>query len=523
MKSTKFYQQVREHPFYFFSFLLLAIPLFYLAYQFNKANDEEIIFSRDENEGLKSLLSLNRSYIAERNAILKNFEVRKSGNVADFENMYEGFEVKRDVILDQSNLILDPEKETYHLIVSSQKLSYDLEESLISIYLIFLQNPDYDFKKIIKSKDASLSKTIISRNISDALSSYKKFCSDECPDYFKSNLENYQKVLNSFINSEFSIGKLSEKSNELTHFLEISDSLRLESNSLISKNLIERMDKYKFRQKSVLIATFILWLLSIISSFIFYSINLNRIKDYVRQIQNQNEELEKSRKLSLIGELAAGIGHEINNPLSIAQVSLELINRKIDIVEAENDPNSIEDIRDLLKRIEKMILNIRQIVRSFKSYVYSGDDEAAALISLNEAIGGALLLVQYKAYANGVAIQNEIKEEFNVLGTLHGIEQILVNIFNNAVDAMEKSSEKKILIEASRESGFLNVDISDTGSGVPDELKEKIFNPLFTTKKANVGTGLGLGLAKKICGKFGGDLILVESERGAKFRIKLKV
>ncbi|MGZ3748306.1 MAG: sensor histidine kinase, partial [Pseudobdellovibrionaceae bacterium] len=303
----------------------------------------------------------------------------------------------------------------------------------------------------------------------------------------------------------------------------ISDNVRLQSSSLISQKLNKRIDKYYFRQRSVLIATFILWLASMVCSYVFYLFNLKRIRNYILQIQDQNEELERVKKLSLLGELAAGIGHEINNPLTIAQLSLEFINRYVEKCQESMEPQAHEDIKNMIVRIDKMILNIRQIIRSFKSFAYNGDDEKISYISLNEAISDSLLLVQYKAFAHGVHITNKIKDDIKVLGTLHGIEQVFVNLINNAIDAMENINEKKVLIEASLQGEFAMIDVSDKGPGISPNLHEKIFKPLFTTKNLSNGTGLGLGLAKKICTKYGGDLVLVDSNKGAKFRVKLKI
>lgn len=535
MKPSSFYQQVREHPFFFFSFLLLAIPLFYLSFQFDKASEEEVLFAEQENKGLSDLLVIDHSYIVERNTIVEKVFQKRLTEVDENFPIFVDLKSRREATLDVSNLILDPQKETYHLIVSSQKIAYEIEEALLKIYISFsgkLSKNEIDSAvKIKESQEVEQNKSdglilaasLIQSKIKDAVTSYQKFCTEGCPSHLKTNLAKYESNLSRFL------GMFSEKQDlksiheQLKFVLETSDNIRLQSNALISEKLTARIDKFKFRQKSVLMATFMLWLASIICSYIFYTINVRRIKSYTAQIQNQNEELERVKKLSLLGELAAGIGHEIANPLNIAQISLELINHKLDLHRQQNQSVHLNDVKDLLTRIEKMILNIKQIIRSFRSYAYSGDDETFGYINLEEAVKDSLVLIQYKAAEHGVVIEKEIPEGLKVLGTLHGIEQILINLFNNAIDAMEKVDHKKITIAAYRSDEYVFLDVTDNGVGVAPELREKIFKPLFTTKNSSNGTGLGLGLAKKICGKFGGDLVLVDSSKGAKFRLKLRV
>lgn len=511
-------KEVKGNQFFFISFLLLAIPLFYLSYEFNKANNEEIVFAEDENRGLSSLLEQDGLYINQRNDFVEHVF---GDEAAKFQEHYEKFKANRDTILDDSNLILDPQKETYHLIVVSQKESYDIEKEVLDMYGFYSKGVDN------RLGDISFSSGLVQNNISDAILSYKKFCSADCPPHFKLGYEKYESSLLEVVHSlgQRSASDLQDRNaivNQIKQFLQASDALRLQSNSLISKKLKERIDKYDFQRKSVLAATFVLWLASLICSYIFYSINLRKIKDYIFQIQNQNEELERVKKLSLLGELAAGIGHEINNPLSIAAISLELINAKLDA--GDSGVGQRDEIRALLVRIDKMILNIKQIIRSFKSFAFSGDEEKISYISLKEAVGDSLVLIQYKSLEQNVEIQNLISTDLKVFGTLHGLVQVLVNLFNNAIDAMENHSHKKwIKIEATVKDEYVFIDVSDNGPGVPSHIREKIFNPLFTTKNSSKGTGLGLGLAKKICLKYGGDLSLVESPQGAKFQIKLKV
>lgn len=386
MTSTKNYsaedlsstREVRGDGFLFISFLLLAIPLFYLSYEFNKANEEEIVFAQSENNGLSSLLEQDHLYVRQRNDFVEKVFRDCSVNLDDQMNKLK---LERETILDDSNLILDPQMETYHLIVASQKVSYSIEKEILDFYRFYLNCTGR------KSSDTSLYSSSVQNSISEALLSYKKFCSKDCPPHFRLSYEKYESLLLDVVHLlELHLkADLRDKvilTSQIRHFFESSDSLRLQSNSLIESKLNERITKYNLRRSSVLAATLILWLASLICSYIFYSINLKKIRNYITHIQNQNEELERVKKLSLLGELAAGIGHEINNPLSVAAISLELINRKLDM---ENSSGSQrDDIKSLLIRIDKMISNIKQIIRSFKSFSYSGDDEKISYISLQE-------------------------------------------------------------------------------------------------------------------------------------------
>lgn len=223
-----------------------------------------------------------------------------------------------------------------------------------------------------------------------------------------------------------------------------------------------------------------------------------------------------SAKLASIGELAAGVGHEINNPLAVISGQLEML--KFDLEDKALLDEKIElKITKSLRSVER----ISRITNGLKEFArLDGNEFLPFNVSdlLNETIE---MLFEIYSKENIVFIC-DIQKDLLILGNRGRIQQVFINLLNNSRDAMLSSIFKEIKVTASILKNDIIISVSDSGPGVPDNLKHKIFEPFFTTKEINKGTGIGLALVSSIIVEHNG-LITIENDTnpGACFKITL--
>lgn len=227
-------------------------------------------------------------------------------------------------------------------------------------------------------------------------------------------------------------------------------------------------------------------------------------------------------KLKVIGEMTANISHEINNPLTVAVGNAELITFCLEMPDLNSQKNNIDkynnNVAHSLERINKIISNMKDFLH--KSEDKKEYENANELIERSLGFVGPSLKdtdIKINVVVNGPApilLVNKIK-----------VEQVFVNLINNAIDALKESAVKNpaIAIELTTEKSgnFIRIDIKDNGTGVSKENREKIFSAFFTTKDIGKGTGLGLSISHQIIASHQGKLDLIDSEKGAHFRITL--
>lgn len=249
------------------------------------------------------------------------------------------------------------------------------------------------------------------------------------------------------------------------------------------------------------------------------------IKDITEQ-KAKDEEIKIAREVNLkqsrlasMGELAAGVGHEINNPLQIISGQLEILSLKL-----QNKTNSSsEAIVQHLQQIDNAAERIGRIVRGLKKMSRVNNSESGA-----ESDNIALTCVQTVEMMQellgkkGVQIiyrcdDNELKAMIDAIS----VQQILVNLINNASDAMANSPEKQITVSLEAIEDRCVLCVSDTGQGIAREHQDHIFEAFFTTKKVGEGTGLGLSVIHSIIKSFAGEIDFFSTNSGTTFRVSL--
>lgn len=221
-------------------------------------------------------------------------------------------------------------------------------------------------------------------------------------------------------------------------------------------------------------------------------------------------QLEHAAKLASVGELAAGIAHEINNPLAIISEEAGLMKDMMD-PQFKLNPK-LEEMTPHLDAIHEAVFRCRDITRKLLSFVRRTDVDLKPH-DIHKVIDSVVdgFLGREMAVSNIVISKNYDASLPTVVTDTNQLQQVLVNILNNAVDAI--AGPGKITISTSRQDEFLRIAIADTGKGMTPEQVDKIFLPFYTTKQVGKGTGLGLSVSYGIIKSLGGK-IMVESAPG---------
>ena len=280
--------------------------------------------------------------------------------------------------------------------------------------------------------------------------------------------------------------------------------------------------------------------------------NVKQAQETLERLQQVQLQLIQNEKMASLGQLVAGVAHEINNPLSCIATYVDLSTEEISYLinhlqlyqekfpnpglEIEQDADEI-DLKSILRRLPKMlsgmsvsterILAISNSLRTFSR----GDNEAKVLANIHEGIDSTLMILQYRLKGNSKrpAIQ-VIKDYGNIPSVkcyLGQLNQVFMNILANAIDAFEESNQGRIFTEiegnpniitikteVTQDNQRVAIKIKDNGAGMSEEVQSRIFDHLFTTKAVGKGTGLGLSISRQIVVEIHGGSLSCNSVLG---------
>ncbi len=224
-------------------------------------------------------------------------------------------------------------------------------------------------------------------------------------------------------------------------------------------------------------------------------------------LQNQTKAMLSAKKAAL-GDMASGMAHEINSPIQAIQLSAERLTRKMEKgTLTEKDVVSLNKIASSVRRVSGIINSLSKISRSSHNEDFQHCQVAVFVTDAAD-------LVEEKCKVNGidfsVEYQNEADKVVIDCQRLH-LSQVIVNLLNNACDAVSESDEKWIRIEVSQSVKQVIIRVIDSGPGIPAKIRERIFDPMFTTKEIGKGTGLGLSISQTIIRGHGG-IIRVDTQ-----------
>ncbi|MFO7871628.1 MAG: PAS domain S-box protein [Kiritimatiellia bacterium] len=245
----------------------------------------------------------------------------------------------------------------------------------------------------------------------------------------------------------------------------------------------------------------------------------------IREIKQLQQTLVHASRLAAIGELASGVAHDINNPVTVILLSNEMMQRELQRADPAS-PAGMERLKALADDTQKASKSIQKLADHLRNFS-RGMAERYETVDLYDSISDALFMTQNKIKTSNVEVDNSVtKGRYYVNGLPNHMEQVFVNIISNACDAMSEGEESRLAISIEpcrrEEADFWLCSVSDTGKGIPGEIISDIFQSFFTTKEKGDGTGLGLSISRGIIRDHKGD-IEAESEpgKGTTFRIFL--
>jgi len=238
-----------------------------------------------------------------------------------------------------------------------------------------------------------------------------------------------------------------------------------------------------------------------------------RVEERTQELKKTQEQLIQSEKLASLGKLAAGIAHEINNPLTGILTYSSLL-----LKENKDNPQVKEDLEVIVNETTRC----RKIVKGLVEFARQTEPSKTPA-DINKVVEETLPLLEHQAIFHNISVVKKLKENLpTVMADLDQIRQVFVNIILNAAEAMSQGGTLTIETNLDSEKNFLKVSFSDTGCGISEENLPKIFDPFFTTKKSGKGTGLGLSVSYGIIQRHNGFLeVKSQLGKGSTFTVKL--
>jgi two-component system NtrC family sensor kinase len=220
------------------------------------------------------------------------------------------------------------------------------------------------------------------------------------------------------------------------------------------------------------------------------------------QLREAQQQLLQSEKLAAMGRLTSQLAHELNNPIYGIMNTLELL--KTEIPPKSKRRKILDMSLSETERLSEMLRNMLSFSKP--------QEEKRKKIDINKLLENVMLMLEKQLWESNIKIKTNLNRELPLItASPNQLRQVVLNIVANAKDAMPKGG--KLTLETSAENGYTIVKIKDTGSGIPEEIKDKIFDAFFTTKQKVKGVGLGLSVCYGIIKGHGGD-IRVKSKIG---------
>lgn len=522
--------------------LLFSLPLVFLYYHFDLRNTQALQTYAHETTGAhlleKFILNTPKTDSADQLAEFLRSETSVLNEVHDFleasslakdlpfpedrletptaqaqvaqqelQNVLQFSGALRESILDRSALILDPDLAPFWLMEIHFNSLPKIRDEIIGSYARSLTQED----KIQLTKNPYIDRNFLKYdrhiNMLESLIQTGGFAWPQSLSSYRAEYQILKDALNSLYADPSPIAYA-------TFFKAYQNYERSGLELFLNINNI-RIEKLKTFSKMSGVGAFGLWFLAALL-VLYFSRFISRTELLFKlRIQNQANAIEKASTLSTLGEFASGIGHEINNYLTVLLASNSILAREL---KKTNSP--------LLKqtdRIHKMGERINSIMRSMKSVIHKDGTLHLQHVVIKSVIDEVRTISQTRLNELGIElVLNSISDDATVLASEAELAQVLMNLISNACDAVAATPVKRIEITCEKRGPSWVLAVQDSGPGVPAENRDKIFESLFTTKPHGQGTGLGLSISSQIMKKFGGTLSLAESPAGARFEVSFQ-
>ena len=244
-----------------------------------------------------------------------------------------------------------------------------------------------------------------------------------------------------------------------------------------------------------------------------------------RQLKEAQMHLIHSEKMASLGQLVAGIAHEINNPLAFVLNNLFTIEENFSYVTEQVDANlspasrakvekiraRLGDMRGGMERVKELVVKLRTFSRL--------DEGEYKTIDIQESVDSVLLFLQHQMKGR-IQIEKHYGPVRAIACYAGGLNQVLMNLITNAADAIE--GQGKIVITTNQAEGMFSISIRDSGKGIPEKIRHRIFEPFFTTKPVGKGTGLGLSISYGIIQAHHGSIdVQSGKDQGTEFIVRI--
>lgn len=234
-------------------------------------------------------------------------------------------------------------------------------------------------------------------------------------------------------------------------------------------------------------------------------------------LEYQRAQMIETQRLSALGEMAGGLAHEINNPMTVIYGRAQHLHEL-----AEQDRLTPDKILRYSKEIIDVTQRVMKIIKGLRSFARSGESEGFEMASVRDILVDTLEFCRQKISAGGIVLRkNEIDAELKVWCRPVQVSQILLNLINNAFDAVEALPDRWIELDAFAVSEEVVISVTDSGKGIPEHIRSRIFAPFFTTKESHRGTGLGLTISRRMAEDQGGELQLDANSPNTRFILRL--
>ena len=241
--------------------------------------------------------------------------------------------------------------------------------------------------------------------------------------------------------------------------------------------------------------------------------------DQEEEARELDRRLKHQEKMNFIGDMAAGIAHEVNTPLGT--ISL-LISRFGKIISKEiDDSEKVEKIEKSIPKVTLAIERISKIINNLRRVNVNTDNEPMSSRILNDLIEDALVFCNHGLREDKVTFENAISDSLRAICMPVSLTRVFVSLFENSREAIKNESEKWIRVSAEESDEEVIIAVTDNGK-IDPELANKIFTPLFTTKEVGAGTGIGLSTSHGMVKSMSGELTLDLTQKNTTFLIKLK-
>jgi signal transduction histidine kinase len=239
-----------------------------------------------------------------------------------------------------------------------------------------------------------------------------------------------------------------------------------------------------------------------------------KTRQQMLQIDMHKIQLAQASRLSSLGEISAGIAHEINNPLAI------IAGNALTLKKFRTDPDKFDS---KIETIQRSVIRISKIVSGLRKFSRTSEKSEFKKHNLKGIIDESIAMASAIARKEGVVIEFECSVDPVILCDEIEIEQVVVNLISNAVDAIKELQEKWIKVVLLTEGNETVLQIWDSGSGISEEIRSKIFQPFFTTKPVGQGTGLGLAIVTGIINEHHAKISILDNVPNTCFQIRFTI